>query len=102
MISTDQRPLYVDIDGTLTDNGNGGGNIIQSRIDYIIRLIKEGHHVIIWSGNGTKYAKDFVAKHNIDCLAIGKPETCVDDNPDIRPRDKMKIFTPEDFFSDNQ
>lgn len=76
------RPIYCDIDGTLTDNGAAPGNPIHSRIDKIKGIIAKSRDVsvIVWSARGTKYAEEFCSKHGIEALAIGKPSLCVDDH----------------------
>ena len=94
------RPIFIDIDGTLTDHPSQHGNAIPERIAHIWRLLGQGHSVVIWSGGGTQYARKFARDHNLDHLvtAIGKPEMIVDDNPDIRPKGRMPVVSPQDFF----
>lgn len=94
------RPVYVDIDGTLTTAPKSAwGPVIQSRIDRVRELCNQGYQVVLWTGGGTKYAERFAKKHNLPVTAcLGKPEACIDDNPDIRPRDRMAIIPPETFF----
>jgi hypothetical protein len=93
-------PLYVDIDGTLTDLPTKGGNVIDDRITKVKRLIEAGQEVVIWSGGGTSYAKKFAQDHGLNgVVCIGKPDTVVDDNPTIRPSGRMAIRTPTEFFS---
>ncbi len=92
-INKNMLPIYIDIDGTLTDKDIKGGNPIQKRIDGVKKLIANGKDVVIWSANGTRYAKWFCQKHDIHPLAIlGKPAFCIDDNPRIRP--KLRIIKP--------
>lgn len=92
-------PLYIDIDGTLTDKPTRDGNPLQNRIDKVKQLISEGIEVIIWTGSGTKYAMDFCRKYDIKPLAaIGKFQMIIDDNPTIRPKENFKIVSPEIFF----
>lgn len=93
------RPVYFDIDGTLTDHFDQGGVPNEARIAYVKDLIAKGYQVVVWSGGGTKYAQEFAARHGVEgATCIGKPESCVDDNPDIRPRDRMRVWAPEDYF----
>lgn len=94
-------PIFIDIDGTLTDlPTKKGGNVLNDRIDLIKKLISEGHEVVIWSGGGTEYAKQFALLHGLDkVICIGKPSICVDDNPSIRPEERIKVLTPEYFFN---
>ncbi len=104
------RPIFIDIDGTLTDKPNQGGKVLLDRIAYIKRLVKEGRQVVVWSGGGTRYAVEWVQANGLDDLhdefgwdsgdlfAIGKPEVIVDDNPYIRPLGRMLIMSPKDFF----
>lgn len=80
--------LYVDIDGTLTDTSQAQwGNPIMPRIEKLRQLIDEGHFVVLWTGAGADYAREFGNRYGINahhCLA--KPDVIVDDNPTIRPR----------------
>jgi ribonucleotide monophosphatase NagD (HAD superfamily) len=92
-------PIFVDIDGTLTDFGQQGGNPLPERIGKINRLIRKGIEVIVWSGGGTEYAKEFAEKNGIiGAVCIGKPEIMVDDNPNVRPVGTMTIVEPMTFF----
>ncbi len=93
------RPTFIDIDGTLTDDGKAGGKAIPSRVKAVKQMIAAGNDIVIWSGTGTKYAVEFCKAHGINPLAaIGKPERCVDDNPNIRPIGHVKVHSPEGFF----
>jgi hypothetical protein len=91
--------IFVDIDGTMTDNPESKwGFPNKDVIDSVKRAIKKKHVVVVWSANGAEYARRFCSLHKIHpkvCLA--KPDVCVDDRPDIRPRDKMVVIPPEDF-----
>ena len=92
-------PVYIDIDGTLTDNPKAGGRAISERIEKVRQLILSGRHVVVWSAVGTEYAREFVATNSLSgATAIGKPDFAVDDNPEIRPRSHFKIYSPEEFF----
>ena len=95
------RPIFIDIDGTLTDHPEQHGKAIPERIEHIRRLVSRGQSVVIWSGGGTLYARNWVTAHGLAGIvtAIGKPETVVDDNPDIRPKGRMPIVSPQDFFN---
>ena len=81
-VNISSRPIYCDIDGTLTDNGAHPGNPIPARIQKIKEIIAKSKDVsvIVWSARGTKYAREFCLKHGIDALAIGKPSKCIDDH----------------------
>ena len=93
------RPTYIDIDGTLTDDGKAGGRPKWSRINRVRQMIAEGKDVVIWSGSGTKYAEEFCRHHQIFPLAaLGKPDIAVDDNPNIRPVELIRIQSPDEFF----
>ena len=94
------RPTYIDIDGTITDlPGKQGGNPIQARLELIKEMIAAGKQVVIWSGGGTAYVKRFcLANGIVGATMIGKPELVVDDNPDIRPKGRMRVMAPEKFF----
>ena len=94
------RPFFIDIDGTLTDFPQQGGNVIEARLEQIRTLVKHGTQIVIWSGGGTAYVKKFCKENNLNnVIMIGKPELIVDDNPNIRPPSFMPLLTPEDFFS---
>ncbi len=94
------RPIFIDVDGTLTDFHNQGGNPIESRIEQVRELIAGGKQVVIWSGGGTAYAAAFAAEHGLSgAVTIGKPEFCVDDNPEIRPRFSTRVISPLEFFN---
>lgn len=95
---TENRPIFIDIDGTLTDRSVKGGDVIPERLSALRRIIGSGEQIVIWSGGGTDYVKWFCAKHQIvGVVMIGKPEFCVDDNPTIRPK-SLRVQTPEEFF----
>ncbi len=96
----DTRPIFIDIDGTLTTHGNvQWADPIQSRIDQVKKMLRDGKSVVIWSGGGCEYARTWASAYGLDkAVCIGKPEMCVDDNPHIRPEGRMPIRSPEDFF----
>jgi len=89
--------IYVDIDGTLTDDPeNKWGNIIISRVKKVKEFIDEGHEVVIWSGNGTDYANEFCKFLDIKpYVAVGKPDIYIDDRVDIRSPGKLNFESPE-------
>ena len=93
-------PIFIDIDGTLTDApGKQGGKVLPDRIKTVRSRIAAGQEIVIWSGGGTAYAKAFAVKHGLSgATCIGKPSIVVDDNPDIRPRDRMIVASPDEFF----
>lgn len=78
-------PIYVDIDGTLTDDPEyRRGKPLQRRIDAVRKMIRDGKPVVIWSAGGTEYAKEFCKHHALIPMAIlGKPSRIIDDHPDI-------------------
>lgn len=80
-------PIFVDIDGTLTDSPQKGGKPLLRRIDAVRLMIRSNKQVVVWSANGTEYAREFCRRHSLTPLAvIGKPNYCIDDNPQIRPK----------------
>lgn len=80
------RPVYVDIDGTLTDSPGQGGIPIESRLERVRQLARSGIEIILWSGGGREYVERFARENNLHgFLMLGKPDFCVDDNPKIRP-----------------
>ena len=96
MRRNNERPLFIDIDGTLTcEAGRPWGGVIPARIAKVITMLKRGEQVVIWSGNGTTYARAFAVANGLTgAVCIGKPEACIDDNPDIRPRQAMPVLPP--------
>lgn len=88
-------PIFVDIDGTLTDNDQKGGNPLQRRIDAVRLMIRNNKQVVVWSANGTAYAREFCRRHSLTPLAvIGKPRYCIDDHAGIRAQG-LNILPPE-------
>lgn len=78
-------PVFIDIDGTLTDKPNGKGSAIASRIKIVKRIIESGTPVVLWSSGGSAYAKAFADQHGIEAeAAIGKPDYCIDDMKNIK------------------
>ncbi len=95
------RPTFIDIDGTITVHPTKQfSEPVEGRIQQIKDLVASGTQVVVWSGGGTAYAKAFCNLRGILGIvtAIGKPEVIVDDNPDIRPKGRMNVTKPEDFF----
>ena len=91
-------PIFIDIDGTLTNRPNTGGAVLPERLARIRELVDMGHEIIIWSTGGTKYAQNFVRVHNINgVVCIGKPRLMVDDNPKIRAG-ALQRCSPDKFF----
>lgn len=94
----ENRPIFIDIDGTLTDKGTRDGNPIPDRIKRLKAMVAGGYQIVVWSGTGTTYAVKFCKDNGITgVIAIGKPEYCVDDNPMIRPK-SLRVESPEEFF----
>jgi len=94
------RHIFMDIDGTLTDNPTEPGNAIPERIEHIKYLVGQNQSVVIWSARGAAYARNFARENGLleIVTAIGKPEILVDDDPGIRPNRSMPIVSPEKFF----
>ncbi len=89
-------PIYIDIDGTLTTTPyTKDGEVILTRINAVKDLINAGQEVVLWSGNGTEYAKEFATRHGLCAVCIGKPDYCIDDNPKIRSGFDGRIFSPK-------
>ena len=91
------RPIFIDIDGTLTDDpekGNGRPNI--DRIQCVKKMVSEGDQIVLGSGRGTEYVKLFANKHKIkNVVCIGKPDKAIDDNPIVR---NFSVINPSEFF----
>lgn len=98
------RPTYIDIDGTLTTAPHRPwGPVIESRLQRVRDMVAAGRSVVLWSGGGTGYAVRFADRYDLDgVIALGKPERCVDDNPDIRPRRRMPVIDPDTFFAEDE
>ena len=83
-------PIYIDIDGTLTDSPNcAGGMVNAKRVTRIKDLLSSGLPIVIWSGSGGNYARRFIEMNGLaafgDIVGLGKPRFCVDDCESIRP-----------------
>lgn len=78
--------IYVDIDGTLTRDGEGpNGEPRQDIINVLQSAIAFGHEVVVWSAQGGEYAEGFCREHHIHpTAALGKPDIYVDDRESIR------------------
>jgi len=94
------KRIYVDIDGTLTDAPrNRWGNPRLDVINKIKSLSEKGYGIVLWSAGGTRYAKRFAEKYEINTIAcLGKPHLIIDDNPTIRPQKRMPILSPDAFL----
>ena len=87
-------PIYIDIDGTLTDKPGGKGTALDGRIAIVKRMIESGTPVVLWSSAGTEYAQTFAKQHDIKAeAAIGKPDYCIDDMKAIK-WNGMKVRSP--------
>ena len=92
-------PIFIDIDGTLTDSPSKGGSGLPDRIKSVQAMIGRGVEVVLWSACGTDYVRGFAKKYGLRPIAcIGKPDKAVDDRPTIRPAGSMPVVSPEDFF----
>lgn len=91
--------IYIDIDGTMTLAPNSKwGEPNWPVIEQVKRCIAEGNQVIVWSARGGKYATKFCQKYGIMAIhCLSKPQLIVDDNPDIRPRNRMPVILPAEF-----
>ena len=94
-----ELPIFVDIDGTLTDVPNAmWGSVYPDRIGLLQRWIGAGNEVYLWSGGGADYARAFAKRYDIfPAACLGKPAFVVDDNADIRPGGLRRV-APEEFF----
>lgn len=90
-------PIFIDIDGTLTMDGEKAwGPPRESAIDSLKNLIEGGSEIVLWSGRGTTYAKAWAERLGLTgkVTCIGKPYYCCDDNPEIRPGG-LRVKGPE-------
>ena len=62
--------IAFDIDGTLTDH--------KWLHDHLRRYAERGHDVIVWSGGGVPYAKQYVARHELPARVVMKCSEEVD------------------------
>ena len=87
------RVTYVDIDGTLTDNGSAPwGNLITERLEKL-KSQAPGSRLYAWSAQGEAYVRQFLEYHGIAGMFYGvadKPDVCYDDVPTIRPNLQIK------------
>lgn len=90
-------PIYIDIDGTLTDSPDDRwGKVDTVRIEAIRQLIASGKRVVLWSAGSDEYAKAFAKKYNLKVhAALGKPEYCIDDKDTIR-LNGLTVLPPEE------
>ena len=90
--------IFCDIDGTLTDApSKSWGKPNMDRIEILRRLVAEGHTVVLWSARGGRYAMRFAKKYDIPCYeCLGKPSHIIDDNPNLRPKGRIKMLSPEE------
>ena len=87
--------IFCDIDGTLTDSPDAGGNPIIVRIKRIQQFIDEGHELVLWSANGRDYVIDFCEKWGIvGATYLGKPHLLFDDVPKIHPYLMDRVIKP--------
>lgn len=93
-------PVYVDIDGTLTDRPGGrNGKPRKDIIRGLKHLIALGQEVVLWSASGAEYVKNFAATHEIRAIAcLSKPGAIIDDNPEIRGAHATPRILPENFL----
>ncbi len=83
-------PIYIDIDGTLTDDSNFAcGKVLPKRVEKIRNMLSAGLPIVIWSAGGGNYARRFIQMNGLnaygDIIGLGKPRFCVDDCETIRP-----------------
>ena len=57
--------------------------------------------VVIWSGRGRRYARDFADANGLSGATafLAKPDFYVDDIPEIRNRSRMQHVSPEVFIA---
>jgi hydroxymethylpyrimidine pyrophosphatase-like HAD family hydrolase len=93
--------IYCDIDGTLTTAPeNGWGPLCPKVISGVKEAIEAGHEVILWSGRGKRYAEAFAEKHDLKVVCcLSKPDMIIDDNHDIRPKNRLWRLSPADVKS---
>jgi len=97
-----REPIFVDIDGTLTNRPDGPGGVVYvERVERLKHLVERGIEIVLWSGGGTAYAREFAAAQGlVGVMCVGKPCLIVDDNRRIRSPRKLLIVGPHRFFRD--
>jgi hypothetical protein len=100
--------IFCDIDGILTDDPvEKWGEPHINRIELIKEKIKDGHTVVVWSGNGTQYAESFCKLHGINAkFSIGKPDIYIYDKKGVmysgfehvKPEEMVKINWEERYL----
>ena len=94
------RAIFVDIDGTLTEDG--GNRWGKPRMDLIraVRHIVARCEVVLWSGAGGRYAQAFADKYEIPAAAaVSKPDAVFDDGiGKIRPNLAMAPIEPPEML----
>lgn len=93
------RPIYVDIDGTLTHSPRKGwGEPRTDVIHAVKKAIEAGETVILWSAGGDDYCKAFAEKYGIAAHAyLTKPGVVVDDALRVRASYRMRNLAPDEF-----
>jgi FMN phosphatase YigB (HAD superfamily) len=75
---TQDRTIFVDVDGTLHKKGRP----IQSVIDYCRRKKAEGYTLVLWSARGQAHALEAVkvfGLHDLFSHVLSKPGAIIDD-----------------------
>lgn len=97
-MSKRDAPIYIDIDGTLTDAPDTpNGKVLVRRMNKVRQMVRDGFTVVLWSMRGTEYVKKFArqnALNNINVVCLGKPKFCVDDKPTIS-KAGLDVRSPE-------
>lgn len=90
------KTIFCDIDGTVC------GPVNTPHPDVIVALARakaKGWGIVLWSGNGKGHARKMAAKHKIPHdICLDKPAIAVDDEPEIRPKFKGWLMSPEEFL----
>lgn len=92
--------IFIDIDGTLTTDGNHAWGPVRPRaLERVRELMAAGHEVFLWSARGEQYAFDFARKNRLLAGAqfLGKPDIYVDDHKEIRAASHMRHVDPDTF-----
>ncbi len=91
--------IFCDLDGCLTRVSKRGAPLWTEMIQALRKAKTKGWKIVIWSGNGEQYVRDFVKKHEIPCdICLDKPCIAIDDRPDIRPKQKGWFMNPQEFL----
>ena len=96
-----KRVIYIDIDGTITETPYSKWGKTKPNILAKVKKLCDNNKdfIVIWSGGGLNYAKQFCKKYNLNPNFVSaKPDYIIDDNPHIRGSNRLKLIKPEEIL----